>query len=227
MSNRVQIAPSILSADFANLGSAARLAADAGADWVHVDVMDGHFVPNLTIGPGTVRALKRLTSVPLDVHLMVDNPAEQVPWYLDAGADLITFHLEACVHVNRLVQVIHDGGRKVGIALNPATPVGFLDDIVTDLDLILLMSVNPGFGGQRYLPGAAKRVQDALRMCRDRQVSPLIEVDGGITVDTAPLVTSQGANVLVAGSAIYGAGDPSRALHDIRAAGERGLEVKA
>jgi ribulose-phosphate 3-epimerase len=227
MPDHIQIAPSILSADFANLGAAVRLAADAGADWIHVDVMDGHFVPNLTIGPGTVRALKRLTAVPLDVHLMVDNPAEQVPWYLEAGADLVTFHYEACVHINRLVQVIHDSGAKAGIVLNPATSVDLIDDILPDLDLVLLMSVNPGLGGQRYLPGTAKKVRKLQHMCQCCPTPPLIEVDGGIDATTAPLVTSQGARILVAGSAIYGAPDPAQALHDIRAAGQRGLEVEA
>ena len=208
----MQIAPSILSADFADFATGVRLVSDAGADWIHVDVMDGHFVPNLTIGPGTVKALKRVTDVPLDVHLMVANPDVQVPWYLDAGADLVTFHYEAAIHANRIVQQIHAAGRKAGVAINPATPTSLLRELAGEVDLVLVMSVNPGFGGQSYLPNAARKVAEVRAMDADL----LIEVDGGITTATAPLVAAQGANVLVAGSAVFGAPDPAQAVSDIR-----------
>lgn len=210
--NSMQIAPSILSADFADFATGVRLVSDAGADWIHVDVMDGHFVPNLTIGPGTVKALKRVTDVPLDVHLMVANPDVQVPWYLDAGADLVTFHYEAAIHANRIVQQIHAAGRKAGVAINPATPTSLLRELAGEVDLVLVMSVNPGFGGQSYLPNAARKVAEVRAMDAD----VLIEVDGGITTATAPLVAAQGANVLVAGSAVFGAPDPAQAVSDIR-----------
>ena len=210
--NSMQIAPSILSADFADFATGVRLVSDAGADWIHVDVMDGHFVPNLTIGPGTVKALKRVTDVPLDVHLMVANPDVQVPWYLDAGADLVTFHYEAAIHANRIVQQIHAAGRKAGVAINPATSTSLLRELAGEVDLVLVMSVNPGFGGQSYLPNAARKVAEVRAMDSD----VLIEVDGGITTATAPLVAAQGANVLVAGSAVFGAPDPAQAVSDIR-----------
>lgn len=223
MAQAVQISPSILSADFANFTPAVQAVSAAGADWIHVDVMDGHFVPNITIGTGTVSALKKVTRTPLDVHLMVDNPDVQVPWFIDAGADLITFHLEAAPHANRIIQQIHAAGRQAGVAINPSTPVCLLEDVVDDADLILVMSVNPGFGGQSYLPASARKVRQVAQLLAAHQTDALIEVDGGIKEKTAPLVTAEGANVLVAGSAVFHAPDPAAAIEQIRRAGLEGV----
>ena len=223
MAQAVQISPSILSADFANFTPAVQAVSAAGADWIHVDVMDGHFVPNITIGTGTVSALKKVTRTPLDVHLMVDNPDVQVPWFIDAGADLITFHLEAAPHANRIIQQIHAAGRQAGVAINPSTPVCLLEDVVDDADLILVMSVNPGFGGQSYLPASARKVHQVAQLLAAHQTDALIEVDGGIKEKTAPLVTAEGANVLVAGSAVFHAPDPAAAIEQIRRAGLEGM----
>ncbi|MDY2625747.1 MAG: ribulose-phosphate 3-epimerase [Coriobacteriales bacterium] len=223
MAQAVQISPSILSADFANFTPAVQAVSAAGADWIHVDVMDGHFVPNITIGTGTVSALKKVTRTPLDVHLMVDNPDVQVPWFIDAGADLITFHLEAAPHANRIIQQIHAAGRQAGVAINPSTPVCLLEDVVDDADLILVMSVNPGFGGQSYLPASARKVRQVAQLLAAHQTDALIEVDGGIKEKTAPLVTAEGANVLVAGSAVFHAPDPAAAIEQIRRAGLEGM----
>lgn len=223
MAQAVQISPSILSADFANFTPAVQAVSAAGADWIHVDVMDGHFVPNITIGTGTVSALKKVTQTPLDVHLMVDNPDVQVPWFIDAGADLITFHLEAAPHANRIIQQIHAAGRQAGVAINPSTPVCLLEDVVDDADLILVMSVNPGFGGQSYLPASARKVRQVAQLLAAHQTDALIEVDGGIKEKTAPLVTAEGANVLVAGSAVFHAPDPAAAIEQIRRAGLEGM----
>ena len=223
MAQAVQISPSILSADFANFTPAVQAVSAAGADWIHVDVMDGHFVPNITIGTGTVSALKKVTRTPLDVHLMVDNPDVQVPWFIDAGADLITFHLEAAPHANRIIQQIHAAGRQAGVAINPSTPVCLLEDVVDDADLILVMSVNPGFGGQSYLPASARKVRQVAQRLAAHQTDALIEVDGGIKEKTAPLVTAEGANVLVAGSAVFHAPDPAAAIEQIRRAGLEGM----
>lgn len=223
MAQAVQISPSILSADFANFTPAVQAVSAAGADWIHVDVMDGHFVPNITIGTGTVSALKKVTRTPLDVHLMVDNPDVQVPWFIDAGADLITFHLEAAPHANRIIQQIHAAGRQAGVAINPSTPVCLLEDVVDDVDLILVMSVNPGFGGQSYLPASARKVRQVAQLLAAHQTDALIEVDGGIKEKTAPLVTAEGANVLVAGSAVFHAPDPAAAIEQIRRAGLEGV----
>ncbi len=220
MGDRVLMAPSILSADFTRLAEAVSLVEEAGADYIHVDVMDGHFVPNLTIGPPVVAALKKSCSIPLDVHLMIDNADETVGWYLDAGADLVTVHVEAVRHLHRVVQSIHAAGAKAGAVLNPATPVSLLRDILPDLDLVLLMSVNPGFGGQKFIEGVVGKTRRLAEMCAAAGVSPLIEIDGGINEETAPLVTAAGARVLVAGNAVFGASDPAAALKAIRAAGE-------
>ena len=220
MGDRVLMAPSILSADFTRLAEAVSLVEEAGADYIHVDVMDGHFVPNLTIGPPVVAALKKSCSIPLDVHLMIDNADETVGWYLDAGADLVTVHVEAVRHLHRVVQSIHAAGAKAGAVLNPATPVSLLRDILPDLDLVLLMSVNPGFGGQKFIEGVVGKTRRLAEMCAAAGVSPLIEIDGGINEETAPLVTAAGARVLVAGNAVFGASDPAAALNAIRAAGE-------
>lgn len=220
MRGPVMMAPSILSADFTRLAEAVSLVERAGADYIHVDVMDGHFVPNLTIGPPVVAALKKTCSAPLDVHLMIDNADETVQWYLDAGADLVTVHVEAVKHLHRVVQAIHAAGAKAGAVLNPATPLNTLKEILPELDLVLLMSVNPGFGGQRFIESVVAKTRHLSALCEKLGVSPLIEIDGGINEATAPLVVEAGADVLVAGNAVFGDPDPAAALARIREAGE-------
>ena len=220
MTDRILMAPSILSADFTRLAEAVSLVEGAGADFVHVDVMDGHFVPNLTIGPPVVRALKRVASIPLDVHLMIDDADTTVGWYLDAGADWVTVHVEACDDLRRVVQQIHDAGAKAGVALKPATPASAIGDILADLDLVLVMSVEPGFGGQAYIPTAADKVAQVAEMIRRSGSRAIIEVDGGIDEHTGPLVAAAGARVLVAGNAVFGRPDPSAALRSIRDAAQ-------
>lgn len=212
----IQIAPSILSADFANLERDVRMISAAGADWIHVDVMDGHFVPNLTIGPAHVKMLKRVTDVPLDVHLMIDNPEVQVPWYIEAGADSVTVHVEVCDDAASMLRTIRDAGVKVGISLNPETDVSALEGLLGLVDLVLVMSVHPGFGGQSFIESSPAKIAAIVEMCKAEGAAPLIEVDGGIGVATAPLVRAAGADVLVAGSAIFCADDPAAALRGIR-----------
>lgn len=212
----IQIAPSILSADFANLERDVRMISAAGADWIHVDVMDGHFVPNLTIGPAHVKMLKRVTDVPLDVHLMIDNPEVQVPWYIEAGADSVTVHVEVCDDAASMLRTIRDAGVKVGISLNPETDVSALEGLLGLVDLVLVMSVHPGFGGQSFIESSPAKIAAIVDMCKAEGAAPLIEVDGGIGVATAPLVRAAGADVLVAGSAIFCADDPAAALRGIR-----------
>lgn len=212
----IQIAPSILSADFANLERDVRMVSEAGADWIHVDVMDGHFVPNLTIGPAHVKMLKRVTDVPLDVHLMIDNPEVQVPWYIEAGADSVTVHVEACDDAATMLRMIGDAGVKVGISLNPETDASALEGLLGLVDMVLVMSVHPGFGGQSFIESSPAKIAAIVEMCKAEGAAPLIEVDGGIGVGTAPLVSAVGADVLVAGSAIFCADDPAVALRGIR-----------
>lgn len=201
----VRIAPSILSADFGRLADDVRAAEEGGAGWIHVDVMDGHFVPNITIGPAITRAVRDATTLPVDVHLMIETPDRYLEAFAGAGADWITVHAEACLHLHRSLQRIRELGAHAGVALNPATPVGAVGEVVEELDLVLVMSVNPGFGGQRYIPastGKIRRVRDLLnRAGRDDVV---IEVDGGININTVGDVVKAGADVLVAGSAVYG-----------------------
>lgn len=202
----IKIAPSILSADFARLGEQVREAEKAGADWIHVDVMDGHFVPNLTMGPLVVAALRRVTSLPLDVHLMVTNPDDLIPAFVEAGADRLTVHVEVCPHLHRTVQRIHDLGRLAGVALNPATPVSSLEEILPFVDLVLVMSVNPGFGGQEYIPTSTRKIARVRAMIDALGRGDVeLEVDGGIGPHNAAEVVAAGATVLVAGSAIFNA----------------------
>jgi ribulose-phosphate 3-epimerase len=223
VTDRILMSPSLLSADFTRLAEAVALIETAGADFLHVDVMDGHFVPNLTIGPPVIRALKRVATRPLDVHLMIDDADTTVDWYLDAGADWVTVHAEACDHLHRIVQRIHAAGAKAGVALNPATPASVLEEILPELDLVLVMSVNPGFGGQAFIPSAAPKVAAIAAMIAACGSPALIEVDGGVDETTAPLVTAAGARVLVAGNAVFGRRDPASALAGIRDAGQAAL----
>ena len=215
----VMMSPSILSADFMALRESVAQVSN-GADFIHVDVMDGHFVPNLTIGPMFVKGLKRCFDNPLDVHLMVDNPESTADWYLDAGASLVTAQLEALTHANRFARHVRERGALAGVAINPATPVCLLRDIVEEVDVVLVMSVNPGFGGQSYIASTARRIGELRDMCKNLGCAPVIEVDGGIGVKTAPLVCEAGANMLVAGSAIFGAVDPHASMEQIRNAGQ-------
>lgn len=221
--HRILMAPSILSADFTHLADAVALVEAAGADVVHVDVMDGHFVPNLTIGPPVIRALKRVTSLPLDVHLMIDDADRTIDWYLEAGADMVTVHVEACYHLHRVLQQIRDAGAKAGVALNPGTPAASIEEVMRYLDYVLVMSVNPGFGGQAFIPSAVDKVAAIALMREEYGVDVTIEVDGGIDIHTAPLVVHAGARMLVAGNAIFGANDPAEALVAIRDAAAKAV----
>lgn len=201
----IRIAPSILSADFARLADGIAAAEEAGADWIHVDVMDGHFVPNLTIGPPVVAAIRKVTKLPLDVHLMIERPDALIPAFCDAGADLLTVHQEAAVHLHRTVQSIRERGVRPGVSINPATPAASLSEILPYVDLVLVMSVNPGFGGQKFIPTSVDKIR-AVRHELDQRglVHVELEVDGGIAPDTAGAVVRAGATVLVAGAAVYG-----------------------
>lgn len=203
MSQAVKIAPSILSADFARLGEQVAVATAAGADWIHVDVMDGRFVPNITIGPLVVEAVRRSTSLPLDVHLMIVEPERYVGAFIAAGANRVTVHAEACLHLHRTLQQIRDLGGKPGVVINPATPLSAIEEIVTDVDLILIMSVNPGFGAQKFIEASVDKIARTRALCQRLGSQAEIEVDGGIDARTAPRVVAAGATVLVAGNAIF------------------------
>jgi ribulose-phosphate 3-epimerase len=200
----IKIAPSILSADFSRLGDQVREAEAAGADWIHVDVMDGHFVPNMTVGPLVVRALRPVTRLPLDVHLMVEQPEHLIPAFAGAGADRITVHVEACTHLHRTVQQIKELDCQAGVTLNPATPLGTLEEILPYVDLVLIMSVNPGFGGQTYIPRSTARIARLRAMLDERGLDQVeVEVDGGISPANGAEIVAAGASVLVVGSYIF------------------------
>ena len=212
----IKIAPSILSADFSRLGEDIQAVDRAGADYIHVDVMDGHFVPNITIGPLVVAALRKVTDKPLDVHLMIENPDLYIAEFAKAGADIITVHQEAVPHLHRTVQLIKSLGKKAGVSLNPATPVETLDVILDELDLVLVMSVNPGFGGQSFIPSALDKIRALRQRITQRGLTTELEVDGGVKVDNIREVVAAGADVLVAGSAVFNTDDYAATILALR-----------
>ncbi|SPP63941.1 ribulose-phosphate 3-epimerase [Nitrospira lenta] len=220
MSSSVLISPSILAADFVRLADEIAAVEQAGADLLHIDVMDGHFVPNLTIGPPVIESIKKVTKLPLDVHLMITNADTFIPEFVAAGANYITVHVEACPHLHRTIQSIKERGVKAGVTLNPATPVSVLQEILADVDLVLVMSVNPGFGGQKFIPSVLKKIV-AIREMLDRlQSRALLEVDGGVKPDNAAQIIAAGATVLVAGSAIFASRDYAGTIAALRTAGQ-------
>ncbi|MFA5073386.1 MAG: ribulose-phosphate 3-epimerase [Nitrospirota bacterium] len=216
MTRQAKIAPSILSADFSRLGEEIKAVEAAGADIIHVDVMDGHFVPNITIGPVIVKNARKTTKLPFDVHLMITNPELYITDFVNAGADYLTVHVEAATHLNRLVQSIKEHKNvKAGVSLNPATPIEMLDYILEDVDMVLIMSVNPGFGGQAFIPSALGKIRRLRKRIDDQGLKTLIEVDGGVKPENAREIIEAGADILVAGSAIFGARDYATAIRDI------------
>jgi len=218
------IAPSILSADFGRLAEAVQMVEAAGADWIHVDVMDGHFVPNLTVGPSMVEAmveaLRKVTSLPLDVHLMMTNPDAFIPEFVEAGADILTVHVEACPHLHRTVQSIKERNIKAGVTLNPATSATTLEEILRDVDLVLVMSVNPGFGGQQFISSSLDKIRRVRNMMNNCRSPALLEVDGGVNLNNVASVIKAGANVLVAGSAIFGSANIPETIRQMRNASQ-------
>jgi ribulose-phosphate 3-epimerase len=205
----IELAPSILSADFARLADEVRMAVEGGATLLHVDVMDGHFVPNITLGPPVVASLRKATEVPLDCHLMIENPDQFIPAFIDAGANWISVHQEACVHLNRTLNLIKEHGALAGVVINPATPVHTLGEVLDIVDHVLVMSVNPGFGGQKFIPASLEKIRKLVTMRNAKGAGYRIEVDGGVSLDTVASVVKAGAELLVAGNAVFGKGNPT------------------
>ena len=201
------IAPSILSADFSVLGEEIAAVEAAGADWIHIDVMDGHFVPNITMGPGVVKSLRKMTVLPFDVHLMIESPEQYIQPFAEAGSDRITVHMEASIHLHRTVSQIKELGLKAGVSLNPATPLSFVESILTDIDLLLIMTVNPGFGGQQFIKTMLPKIRQARELIDRFAPAVLLEVDGGVTLTNMPAILKAGADVFVAGASIFGSGN--------------------
>jgi len=210
------IAPSILSADFSRLGDEIRSVEEAGADWLHNDVMDGHFVPNITMGPQIVQAAKHVTSLPLDVHLMIENPDQYIPDFAEAGAYLISVQVEACVHLNRTIQMIREYDVQPGVVLNPSTPLSSIEWVLDDVDFVLIMSVNPGFGGQTFIPSSLEKIRALRNMLQDRGLSTLIQVDGGVNEKTIAEISQAGVDIFVAGSAIFRSKDYKKTIESLR-----------
>lgn len=210
------IAPSILSADFSRLKQELASVEAAGADYIHIDVMDGHFVPNITIGPFIVEAIKRSTKVPLDVHLMIERPEDYIKSFRSAGADIITIHAEATVHLHRLVQSIKEEGAKAGVSINPGTPLKAIEEVLDCIDLVLIMSVNPGFGGQQFIPHSIEKIKKLRKMLDERGLKAILEVDGGVKVSNIKKVSMAGADMFVAGSAVFGSADYKKTIEAMR-----------
>lgn len=211
----IKIAPSILSADFSCLGDEIKKV-ESCADLIHIDVMDGHFVPNITIGHGVVKCIRKATKKPFDVHLMISEPNKYIEKFADAGADIITVHAEAGIHLNRTIQIIKSCGKKVGVALNPATPLTVLDYVLQDIDMVLIMSVNPGFGGQKYIDFSTQKIEALKNIILQKKLNVDIEVDGGINIDNIDIVAKAGANIIVTGSAVYNASNPEDAIKQLK-----------
>ena len=212
------IAPSILSADFSKLGDEIKAVEDAGADWIHVDVMDGHFVPNITIGPPVIESIRKVTSLPLDVHLMIENADRYIKSFSDAGADILSVQVEACPHLNRTIQIIKENKVRAGAVLNPATPLSSLEEILHELDMVLIMTVNPGFGGQTFIPSMLGKISNLSEIMSNYENDIELQVDGGVKPDNAGDVKEAGATVLVAGSAIFNSKDYKKAIKSLREA---------
>ena len=211
-----KIAPSILSADFSKLGDEIKAVEDAGADWIHVDVMDGHFVPNITIGPPVVESIRKVTDLPLDVHLMIENADGYIKSFSEAGADILTVHAEACPHLNRTLQLIREHKVKAGVVLNPATPLSSLEEVLHELDMVLLMTVNPGFGGQSFIPSMLDKISNLSDIMSNYEDEIELQVDGGVKPDNAGDIKESGASILVAGSAIFNSNDYAEAIDILR-----------